>query len=396
MHTFSMQTIKEKIKLSIKCLATAVLAVVFLTPTSIVKASTCAFTIRAGNKTFELSDYEIGWYQNTPYVKCLEGVVDRVFYETASFPTDAKISFNPNLSTPFSYTSEVMGKGVCKEKLINDINFALKNGKKVVNAEFIDLEPSVTVNDLKKYTFKMGEYSTFYGSSSENRKYNVKLACQKINGKILSPNEVFSFNQAVGKRSEENGFKSATVIENGEFSEGVGGGVCQVSTTLYNCALLSGLEVKERHPHSIVPAYVEPSFDAMVSGEVCDLKFVNNTSGNVYVKAIADGNDITFTFYGEKPTSTYKRVSETLETIPAPETEIIKDDTMLYGESETIKQSKNGLKSSAYLYVTNKGVTRAIRLHTDSYKPIKGKIRVGTLAMEDTEPSFVDKSDNVE
>lgn len=97
--------------------------------------------------------------------------------------------------------------------------------------------------------------------------HNIALAAEKINGCILADGEEFSFNGRVGARTESNGFLSAPIILEGDFVEGVGGGVCQASTTVYNAALLAGMEITEQHPHSLRVGYVEPSFDAMVSGK---------------------------------------------------------------------------------------------------------------------------------
>lgn len=105
----------------------------------------------------------------------------------------------------------------------------------------------------------------------------------------IANGEEFSFNAAVGERTEERGYSTAKVIENGKFVEGVGGGVCQVSSTVYNCALLSGLTVTERHRHSLAVSYVEPSFDAMVSYSYADLRFYNDTGKSVFIVADADG-----------------------------------------------------------------------------------------------------------
>lgn len=107
-------------------------------------------------------------------------------------------------------------------------------------------------------------FSTYYGDSKQNRKDNVALACRKIDGTVLYPEDEFSFNDTVGARTMKNGFKSAYIIQNGEFVEGVGGGVCQVSSTLYNCALLCDLAITCVRAHSLPVGYVAPSFDALV------------------------------------------------------------------------------------------------------------------------------------
>ncbi len=370
---------KAKVKMIIiSALATVFFAVAFSFQTVTVSATVKTFTIVAGNKSYVLTGKELGYYNGKAYVKCLEGVVDGIFYDTAVFPVDATVGFSPNKDSVFSFTSEKLGRGVDKEKLIDDVNLALSKNETSVVASFIELKPTVTVQDLKRYTYKLASFSTYYSVSSNNRKQNIKIATEKINGKILRSGEEFSFNKTVGERTEKNGFLSATVIENGEFLDGVGGGVCQVSTTLYNCALLSGLKTTERHAHSLVPSYIEPSFDAMVSGNVCDLKFINNTNGNVYIKAVADGEKLTFVFFGEKPKFTFERLSNVLETISPPSDEVIEDETLEVGETICVKSSKDGLKSEGYILAKDySGNISKIKLHTDVYKSVRGQVRVG-------------------
>ena len=151
---------------------------------------------------------------------------------------------------------------------------ALNSSVTNVYATFITTPPQVTKQDLVNLTILRSEFTTYYPYSTPDRKLNIKLCASKINGTTLKSGEEFSFNNKVGKRTEENGFKLAKIIFNGSFIDGIGGGVCQVSTTLYNCALLSGLKITEHHSHSLAVSYIEPSFDAMVSGDYADLNFV--------------------------------------------------------------------------------------------------------------------------
>ncbi len=179
----------------------------------------------------------------------------------------------------------------------------------------------------------------------------------------------FSFNQTVGKRTAEAGFQQAKIIVNGEYVLGTGGGVCQVSTTLYNAALKSGLTVTEFHPHSLQVSYVAPSRDAMVSSH-SDLKFVNPYAFPVKLYAEVKDGAVRVRFTGKKDGYRYEIVSETLEEIPPPPP-IIKD-----GEKENVIRSpKNGVKSQAFLerYYGDKLVSRT-RLRQDEYRPIQGII----------------------
>ena len=158
----------------------------------------------------------------------------------------------------------------------------------------------------------------------------------------------------------------APVILNGEFVAGTGGGVCQVSTTLYNAALLSGLTVTEQHPHSLAVGYVEPSFDAMVS-ECCDLRFSNGTGGKVYLTARAVGGALTVRVYGQRSPVSYSRRSVVLGSIPPPDPEVRE------GEEELVLRAERaGLRSEGYLVRSEGGKQTSVRIRRDSYAPIRG------------------------
>ncbi len=221
-------------------------------------------------------------------------------------------------------------------------------------------------------------FFTTYFSSCEERASNVALASSTINGTFLDVNEEFSFNKVVGDRTEKNGYKNAKIILGGKFVDGVGGGVCQVSTTLYNAVLLAGLRVTEYHPHSLQVSYVAPSFDAMVSSGSADLKFVNNTGSPLLIKCLAKNFKLTVEIYGEKMNEKYIRQSCVLEELPAPlEEEVFVSSEeypdLLIGEKRTIKYSKKGLKSQGSLIkVENGKIVWVKKIRTDIYNGVKG------------------------
>lgn len=216
----------------------------------------------------------------------------------------------------------------------------------------------------------IAKFATYYGDSSENRKHNIALAASAIDGVLLPPEEEFSFNDTVGARTEERGYKAAFVINDGAFVEGVGGGVCQVSGTLYNCALLADLAVTCVHPHSLPVSYVAPSFDAMVSSW-SDLRFVNTLSAPVTVKMTADGQYLRAEIYGVKGEFSVRRRSETLGEIPF-ETERLTDTSLAPGEERVEAAGKNGLRSEGWLeYFRNGALVRTLRIRRDTYLPQK-------------------------
>lgn len=223
----------------------------------------------------------------------------------------------------------------------------------------------------------IASFSTYYGDSAPNRKHNIALAAKFIDGTVVIPEEEFSFNETVGARTEERGFRTAYIINDGEFVEGVGGGVCQVSSTLYNCALLADLYITCVHPHSLPVTYVAPSFDAMVSS-ASDLRFANTLSAPVTVKMSADGKYLKAEIYGVPSGAKIRRRSVEKGILPR-NTEYVDDATMPAGEEIVEMPGKDGLKSEGYLeYFADGVLLRSVLIRRDSYKAQLRVVRRGT------------------
>lgn len=159
-------------------------------------------------------------------------------------------------------------------------------------------EPGGDVEMLSKVTDKMGSGSTDYSSSSDNRKTNVANAVSKINGTILYPGESFSVLDAVLPFDIDNGYAAAASYSQGEVVESIGGGVCQVSTTLYLALLRAEIQIDQRFNHSMLVSYVKPAFDAAVAEGSKDLIFTNNTEAPIYIYGAADGEMVSFSIFG--------------------------------------------------------------------------------------------------
>lgn len=222
-------------------------------------------------------------------------------------------------------------------------------------------------------------FYTTYSNSTNERKSNIQLASKYLNNTFVDVGGEFSFNKTVGERCQKRGFKMAKIIVNGEFVEGVGGGVCQVSSTLYNAILLAGLKVTEFHPHSLPVSYVAPSFDAMVNSGSADLRFINDTDNPIIINCYADEDRITISIYGQKLDKTYKRVSVVKETIPAPENKEVFDEKGEYpdlfeGQFKVLKYGKEGYKSEGYLIVNDGKNIYTKKIRSDKYNAIAGLI----------------------
>ena len=211
---------------------------------------------------------------------------------------------------------------------------------------------------------KLSSFTTYFNENEGGRYANIRLSAAKIDGIALQPYGEFSFNGVVGARTKENGYQTAKIIAGGEFVEGVGGGVCQVSSTLYNAALLAGLIAMEVHPHSLSVAYVPPSRDAMVSSQ-SDLRLYNPHDETVYFGMRVSPGVICATVRGRDTGYTYSIESKTLKTLPPP------PPVYAAGEGAKERPAKDGLESEAYLSTYFGGVLLSVkRLRKDVYAPM--------------------------
>jgi vancomycin resistance protein YoaR len=274
---------------------------------------------------------------------------------------DSKAIFNAE-GKPFTYTLGASGREVDIEKLERGVNYSLKHNLSPVKIEYTEVPPHISLDEVKQNTTLLYEFTTSFDGGNENRVHNIRLAGEKLNGKILGSGEILSFNQVVGERTVEQGFKLAKIIEKGEYVQGIGGGVCQVSTTLYNCALLSGLEIVEYHPHTLAVSYVPPSRDAMVSGKWCDLKIKNPYKTPIYIRANCKSDSITFSIYGFFDGTKNTLITHITGDIPKAE---------VYTEDEAlVRDGKDGIVSEGYLVTEKGGVVIKKLIRRDKYLPI--------------------------
>lgn len=230
-------------------------------------------------------------------------------------------------------------------------------------------------------------YTTYFDKENSARCHNIRLAATLIDGTKVENGEVFSFNKTVGARTVERGFRRAIIIEKGEFVEGVGGGVCQVSTTLYNAALLSGCKIREYHPHSLPVSYIAPSRDAMVSGTYFDLKFENVSGREIYIKSLTGENFVRFFIYGVDDGAKYEYTTFVTGSIAASEEET--DDIAL------VRDGRDGIISEGYLSVKKDGRTEIRLLRRDKYAPQKRVVlKTEECPPEEEQPSAEEEISN--
>ena len=218
-------------------------------------------------------------------------IVDQIAEEIDTAPVDAKVeSFDPGADSMFTYQEEQTGIALDKEDLTKKLNGVFANGglSGSVEAVMYDVDPAVTVDFLQNNIVKLSSFST-ESTNNEN------------NGSVIDPGEVWSFNNCTGDSNlESNGYKEAGVIVDGESTSGIGGGICQASTTIYNAGILCGMTVEERYCHYFKSTYVDAGRDATIDYGNLDLKLSNPFDYPLYMKCWMSGTKLTCEVYGIK------------------------------------------------------------------------------------------------
>lgn len=284
----------------------------------------------------------------------------------------------------FSVTPSVVGKAVDLEATKKLLNDAIAGGLKepvTVTADVTEQQPNITTESLSSISDVLGTFSTDFSSSGKSRSTNLMVGAGKINGSLLMPGETLSGYECMHPFTTANGYATAAAYENGQVVDSIGGGVCQIATTLYNAALNAEVEIAQRQNHSMVVGYVKPSRDAAIAGTYKDIKFTNNYSTPIYVEGITSGKTLTFTIYGKetRPANrTFEFISETLSvTDPGAPTEQI-DPAMAPGSRTQVQSAHRGLKSRLWKVIYVDGVEQSREvLHTDTYNASKAIVKVG-------------------
>lgn len=297
-------------------------------------------------------------------------------------PENARVTFNPDGEKSFEYVLEVTGRKADFDKLIKDVVKNVIGAQSVVSVSYDALYPEITEKDLRENTLLRGKFSTAFKRSSDARKSNVGLAAKKLNGATVNPGEVFSFNERIGARTPENGFLEAPVIVDGKFQGGVGGGVCQVSTTLYNAVLYADLTIIGVSRHSLPVKYVPASFDAMVSS-MTDFKFANDGRYPIYVKSYVKDGELYVEIYGSPLNYEVRLVSEITGSAPR-DVKYIDDDTMNVGEELVLAEGADGVISRGIMekYMNEECVFRR-EIRKDFYKSQQKVVARGTKKAAD-------------
>ena len=274
---------------------------------------------------------------------------------------------------------------------VNGVDFAisLEEAKNILEEQkeeyVIPLKitiPEITLNDLGKEAFSqiLGTFSTTYNTSNQNRITNLKLASEKIDGTIILPGETFSYNKVVGERTIAKGYKEAAVYAGGKVVDGIGGGICQLSSTLYNSVLYANLEITSRSNHRFLTSYVTAGRDATVSWGTIDFCFKNTRSYPIKITSEVKNGVVTTSIYGIKEEKEYEVVIESKVTEVIPySTKYVKDSTLKEEEEEIVQYGANGAKSETYKIVKYNGiVVSREQISSDIYSPLERIVKKGT------------------
>ena len=286
-------------------------------------------------------------------------------------------------SGKFIFSGEENGFAIDQDKLASDILEALSEKKfdASIEASGSVTAPEITAASAKEKYKTIGTFTTTT-TSNKNRNTNIRLAAEALNGTVVKPGEEFSFNGTVGQRTEAKGYKGAAAYNNGEVVQEIGGGVCQVSTTLYNAVFKAGLKISSRRSHTFEPSYVTPGRDATVSWDQPDFKFINNSSTAIGLRASYADQKVTVSVYGIPILDdgiTWDLESKKVEDLGVPEPEYVEDQTLEPGVEKTVSSGSSGSRWETYkeIYKDGKEISRELD-HKTTYKGHKPVVHRNT------------------
>jgi vanW-like protein len=262
------------------------------------------------------------------------------------------------------------GKRVDIDETIKQLNAQLEeNDFNNISIEFTSKDTvRVTNDDVKPLTAVLGSYTTNFDASNTNRTHNIELASTKISGTLVKPGEVFSFNDVVGERTAEAGYDDAPVIIDGKLVPGIGGGICQVSSTLFNTALLSGMNIIERTPHFEPVSYIPAGRDATVAYGYLDFQFKNPYAHNIYVLSVMNNGELTIYIIGV-PEDVPKSVSISVgDRTDIPNQTITKIDPS--AKEDSTEEGHIGFRINTYRTITYGNWVTTTDVFESTYDPV--------------------------
>jgi len=318
----------------------------------------------------------------------LRAFINSIENQVNKTPVNASIIINNNDTIKkdshgkFIITTETKGYKLDNRKLFTDLKTLVKQGVTEnisIKAPVEEIEASITKTMLLNIDTKIASFSTSYQGSPSGRATNIKVATKPINGILLMPDDIFSFNKIVGNRTKENGYFDAKVIVNNKIESGIGGGVCQVSTTLYNAILRTGMRSLERKNHSLPSSYVDIGLDATVSWDHLDYKFKNTLGYPVIIECYTSNAQLYFNVYSNAKLAnkTYTIENDVYEVIKPP-IQYIYDRTYKETSPKLTGHGSNGYKVRVIRKTYENGLLcNSEVISNDTYKPTPTVYTVG-------------------
>lgn len=272
---------------------------------------------------------------------------------------------------------------------VNGVDFDIENAKTIISEPKEQYEIPLIITKAEKTVQEIGTeafpdllatFSTKYNAGDTNRTTNLKLSAGKINGTVLLPGDEFSYNKIVGERTIQAGYKMAATFSGGKVVDGLGGGICQISSTLYDAVVMANLDVTVRRNHQFVTSYLPGGKDATVVWGSQDFKFVNSRKYPVRITATVSGGVATVQVWGVKEEVEYDITIETKKTATIPyTTQYVKDSTLPKGTQKVVQNGNNGSKYEAYKVMRLNGevVSRTL-LSKDTYNAKNKIVKIGT------------------
>lgn len=285
-----------------------------------------------------------------------------------------------------------------------DFNISMEEAKRIISEEKEEYEiplkitkPKVKTEDLGDKIFKqtLSKYTTIYDAGNKSRANNIALACKTINGTIILPGETFSYNKVLGNTTKEKGYQLGGAYVGGKVVKAYGGGICQVSTTLYNSVLYANLDIVERYNHSYAVSYVPAGRDATVSYGGKDFKFKNNRKYPVKIEASLNSGIAKISLYGVKEENDYTVTFETRTVSAIPyKTKYINDSTIEEGTEKIQQKGVNGLITETYKILNLNGVVVSkTLLSKDTYNAMQRVVLKGTKKVKKSQDNNENKKD---
>ena len=300
-------------------------------------------------------------------------------------PIDASVYYNSN-DNAIAYTDDVPGCSVDREALLEAVLSAGQG--ETIDAPTVAVEAEITRDNVESRFVLRGRRTTSFKGSTSNRKYNIRKGVGLITGTLMHPGDVFSMNETLGVRNKSNGWKLAGAYNSGNVVQEYGGGVCQLSSTLYNAVVKADLEIVYRQNHSMPVSYISEGLDATINsvGNIIDFKFKNNSRSDIIIIGYTDGNTLAFEIYGisllEESDGEYDQIKiptpKKTKTIKASgEAEVVVDYSKPEGYCEVSKGRDGSVYKSYKQYYLNEELVKEEDLATSTYKAYSKTITVG-------------------